>query len=309
MKNKPTLTPEDISTSQNLKRQIRDILRISLIVGGSLLAAQSGMADTTNDRGTTNLPPVDAIPPPYVPPYTPPMDPPSVPGIGGYDPGEGGGGGGSSSPPPADTLKQRVCAEHIARKPASCPARIPFPSGASYAKDRLPGASWGAKSTVLMAISFSEGRTHGFGRTVPPDPNAQASMKDALERQTQNYANLTKDFNSATGEFRYAVMHACEQQLQASSATRAGINITIPESYCLGILKAIDDEVGAPGLVETFVEWARRYGVPVEEYITPQGAGAVELEKSLKEKWKFVSEDAQCSTWWTQLDQQQCSIP
>ncbi len=69
MKNKPTLTPEDISTSQNLKRQIRDILHL-LIVGGSLLQPNQAWPTpaTTEERPTF---PVDAIPPPTSP-YTPP---------------------------------------------------------------------------------------------------------------------------------------------------------------------------------------------------------------------------------------------
>lgn len=287
---------------RTLASAVRQVITISLIVSGCFFAA-TGMADTTDTRGTTNLPPVDAVPPFEVPPY----DPPTLPGVG-HDPDSGEGSGGTPSTP-GESAQQRFCRSHLAIKPASCPNPIPFPSGADYAQNKLPGASWGAKSTVLMSIALSQGRTYGLNRNVPPDPQAQETMRYILERQTQNYANPTKNFDSANGEFRAGLEHVCELQAQASSNYRLGRDLTIPEIFCFQIMKAFEDEVRGAGFVETFVEWGRRYGIPVEEYITPQWAGSVELEKSLMAKWQQVSADASCSNWWTTLQQNQCSIP
>lgn len=304
MNNKPTLTPEDISTSQNLKRQIRDILRISLIVGGSLLAAQSGMADTTNDRGTTNLPPVDAIPPPYIPP----MDPPSLPGVGGYDPSEGGGGGGSSTPINGDEARRIACGGLLASKPKMCPNPIPIPSGASYGRDKLPGASWGAKSTLLMAIAFAEGRTYGLSRMVPPAPAAQEAMRFLLEQQTQLFTDPGMSIDSANGMFQVHLANACRLQSEASSLGRIGGQLTIPERQCFTIMQAFQGEVRQADFIEYFVDWTKRYGIPLEEFVTPYVVESVELEKSIMTKWQLVSEDATCSRWWTSYEQNQCTV-
>lgn len=296
--------PRSGSDHQRLSRVIRHTIRVGLIVSGSLIGIQAGMADTTNDRGTTDLGRVEVGPPIQVDPWYPPVAPPDI----GYDPSEGGGNGGSGGNFNGEDARRIVCTGLIASKPKMCPSPIPIPSGASYASDRLPGASWGAKSTMLMAIAFAEGRTYGLSRMVPPAPAAQETMQFLLAQQTQLFADPGFSFDSANGMFAAHLAEACRLQAEASNLGRIGGELTIPERQCYTIMQAFQNEVRGPGFVEFFADWSKRYGIPLEEFATPYVTGSVELEKSVVTKWQVVSDDATCSRWWTTYEQNQCTV-
>lgn len=291
------------SEHQRLSHAVRNTIRIGLIVCGGLIGVQASMADTTNDRGTTDLGRVEVGPPLQVDPWYPPITPPDI----GYDPGEGSGGGGGGSFN-GEEARRVACAGLVASKPKMCPSPIPIPSGASYARDRLPGASYGAKSTLLMAIAFAEGRTYGLSRMVPPAPAAQETMRFLLEQQTQFFADPGMSFDSANGMFAVHLAEACRQQAEASNLGRIGGELTIPERQCFTIMQAFENEVRSPGFVEFFADWTKRYGIPLEEFTTPYVTGSIELDKSIMTKWQVVSDDATCSRWWTTYEQNQCTV-
>ncbi|WAT15169.1 hypothetical protein [Xanthomonas fragariae] len=287
---------------KQLKAAIRRTIYLTLILAG-VASVLSPLASATDTGGTTTLPPVE-VPPPYIPPPienpTPPYYP--DPGDGGGD--NGGGGGGSEEDP------EVVCANLRATKPAMCPNPIPLPAGATYAQDKLPGASINGKSTVLMAIGYSQGRAFGpNGTTAAPNVTAAWLMDLVLNKQTENYANPGMSFKDATKIFRDDIKQVCELESIESSKYRIPGQLTVPEYYCFEIMKALDIEADDQmNFVQFFIDWSKRYAVNLESYVPGAVISSGSLDNSIGVKWKVTSADGACSAWWTSFQQNQCSL-
>ncbi len=294
--------------NEKLYKAIKHTLRISLVLSGCYLAVQTGLADTSN-LPTVDVPPppIETIevppPPPYdPPPYEPPVDPFPDDGVSGDDGGGGGDGG---------ETREEVCARISLTKPAMCPNPIPMPSGASYAEDKLPGASFFKKSPMLMAIAYSQGRAHGPNGPATPDPTAAWVMNLALEKQTQNYAKPGMPSNQANALFREDLKKVCElEALRGNSNSRPAGALTVPEEFCFDILKAFDQETNDQmNFIQYFADWSKRFGVPLASYVPGPVMSDLDQKNSIMEKWRIVSSDAACSTWWQTYEQNQCTAP
>ncbi|MBB4127537.1 hypothetical protein GGR77_002851 [Xanthomonas translucens] len=280
--------------SMFLKSAIKRTIYLTLVVAGAA-SVLSPLASASDTGGTTDLPPVD-VPPPVTPP---PIEIPPAPD------GEGGGGGGDG-----DGDHEVICQNLTATKPAMCPNPIPIPSGATYAQDKLPGAGINGKSTVMMAIAYSQNRAYGPNGTVSQvDPTAAWAMDFALNKQTENYANPGISFRDATTTFRNDIKSVCELESMGSDKYRIAGQLTVPEYYCFEIMKALDVEADDQmSFIQFFLDWSKRYGVPLESYVPGPVVSSASMDNSLGVKWKVTSEDARCSSWWTSFQQNQCGL-
>ncbi|GAE59764.1 hypothetical protein XPN_1670, partial [Xanthomonas arboricola pv. pruni MAFF 301427] len=167
---------------KQLKAAIRRTIYLTLILAGAA-SVLSPLASASDTDGTTTMPPVE-VPPPYIPPPIENPPPPYYP-----DPGDGGGGDGGGGGSGEDPVE--YCNELKNQKPAMCPNPIPLPAGATYAQDKLPGASINGKSTLLMAIGYSQGRAFGpNGTTAAPNATAAWLMDFTLNKQTENFTKI-----------------------------------------------------------------------------------------------------------------------
>ncbi|CTP93185.1 hypothetical protein XTPLMG730_3782 [Xanthomonas translucens pv. phlei] len=285
-------------SSTLLKSAIKRTIYLTLVVAGAA-SVLSPLASASDTGGTTDLPPVDVTPP-----VTPPPDeippPPLPPG------GDGGGDGGGDE----DGEHEAICQNLKATKPAMCPNPIPIPSGSTYAQDKLPGASINGKSTVMMAIAYSQNRAYGpNGAVSQVDPTAAWAMDFALNKQTENYANPGMSFKDATSTFRNDLKSVCELESMGSNKYRIAGQLTVPEYYCFEIMKALDVEADDQmSFIQFFLDWSKRYGVPLESYVPGPVVSSASMDNSLGVKWKVTSADAACSSWWTSFQQNQCSL-
>ncbi|MCT8270029.1 hypothetical protein, partial [Xanthomonas translucens] len=213
-----------------------------------------------------------------------------------------GGGGGEEN-------RDVTCESLVATKPSMCPNPLPFPSGASYAEDRLPGASINGKSTLMMALAFTRGEIHYNGNTAATDANAAWLLAAALEQQTTNFTNGLKPLAESNKEFRVHLQLVCDDQTAASNAYRIPGVVTVPESYCFEMMKAFDQETNDQlTFIQWFAGWSRRYVIDLGDYIPGALKDSAALDNSIGVKWKVTSEDAKCSSWWTQVQQLQCGL-
>ncbi|MGV7174412.1 hypothetical protein [Xanthomonas axonopodis] len=286
---------------KQLKAAIRRTIYLTLVLAG-VASVLSPLASATDTDGTTTMPPVE-VPPPYIPPPIENPPPPYYP-----DPGDGGGNNGGGGGGPDE--REVVCENLRATKPAMCPNPIPLPEGGAYAQDKLPGASIHGKSTVLMAIGYSQGRTFGpNGTTAPPDGATAWWMDFILNKQTANYANPGMSFKEATKIFRDDLAWVCEEQTKESNKYRIPGQLTVPEYYCFEIMKALDIEADDQmNFVQFFIDWSKRYAVNLERYVPGEALSSGSLDNSIGVKWKVTSADASCSRWWTNFQQNQCSL-
>ncbi len=285
----------------DLRAAIRHSIRLSLVVAGCFFAVQPGFADTSTDRGTTNLPPVDATPPPYVPPYTPPMEPPARPPDLGYDPGDSSGGGGGG----AGSDQQQSCELLLATRPAACPNPIPIPTDPLYGDDRIPA---GQRSSMRMAHSFVNGKAYWEGMPIQMDSGAIWFLQAALQDQVNAFASGASLVDT-NARLRMHLGLTCDMQLNASYQYRVGGTLTKPEQYCLEMMKAFDAEANDnQNFVNWFIEHQRAIGMPLENYVPYGIVELIDTRNSIGEKWRAVTEDASCSKWWTQVQKNMCGV-
>jgi hypothetical protein len=279
-----------------LERSIKHALRIGLLLTGSFFVLQPGMADTTNLDPVDVPPPPEFDPPDYVPPdYT--LSPPD-------DPVEPGGGGGSWVPP------EQVCSTLRISKPSNCPNPIPLPAGPYYGQDRMPGATMHAKSTILMAIAYAQGRAYGTNSVVAPDPTASWTMAKLLENQTARYTDPFVTTDQVNAEFRSGLIAVCNLETwRGSSGIRPPGGQTVAEAACFEIMKAFDQETNKiMTFTQFFVDWAKRYGVPLADYLPGPAISATDERNSITAKYNLIDADSKCSRWWTEYEVNQCDI-
>lgn len=281
-----------------LSKAIKHTLRISLLLSGCFFAVQPGLADTSN------LPTVD-VPPPldWDPPDIPPFDP--FPGDG--DPGNGGGGGdgggGDYTPP------EVVCANLRLNKPDMCPNPIPIPSSANYALDKLPHGSYlkNTKSTMRMAIAYSEGRAHGPNGPAQSNPTAAWVMNLLLEQQTANFANPGMPLMQANQKFREGLTSVCDLESMRGGNSRPPGPVNVPEQFCFDIMKSFDQETNDQmNFIAYFYAWSQKHGLTLPDYIPGVVISDLDMENSIAVKWREVSKDSNCSRWWTTYEANQC---
>lgn len=203
-----------------------------------------------------------------------------------------------------------VCNNLRNQKPQMCPNPIPLPAGATYAQDKLPGASINGKSTILMAIGYSQGRAFGpNGTTAAPNETAAWLMDFILNKQTENFAKIGLPLKEATKIFREDVKAVCDYESMESDKYRIVGQQTVPEYYCFEIMKALDIEADDQmSFVQFFIDWAKRYAVNLERYIPGEALSSGSLDNSIGTKWRVTTADAACSRWWTTFQENQCSL-
>ncbi|MEA9571292.1 hypothetical protein, partial [Xanthomonas campestris] len=85
--------------------------------------------------------------------------------------------------------------------------------------------------------------------------------------------------------------------------------LTVPEYYCFEIMKALDIEADDQmNFVQFCIDWSKRYAVNLERYVPGEVLSSGSLDNSIGVKWKVTSADASCSRWWTNFQQNQCSL-
>ncbi|WP_372156980.1 hypothetical protein ACCP96_15800 [Xanthomonas campestris pv. fici] len=102
-----------------------------------------------------------------------------------------------------------------------------------------------------------------------------------------------------------------ERSTYAVSADRGSLRgqLTVPEYYCFEIMKALDIEADDQmNFVQFFIDWSKRYAINLERYVPGEVLSSGSLDNSIGVKWKVTSADAACSTWWTNFQQNQCSL-
>ncbi|MGQ5273477.1 hypothetical protein [Xanthomonas arboricola] len=287
---------------KQLKAAIRRTIYLTLILAGAA-SVLSPLASASDTDGTTTMPPVE-VPPPYIPPPIENPPPPYYPDPGDGGGGDGGGGGGDNGDP------EVVCNNLRNQKPQMCPNPIPLPAGATYAQDKLPGASINGKSTILMAIGYSQGRAFGpNGTTAAPNETAAWLMDFILNKQTENFAKIGLPLKEATKIFREDVKAVCDYESMESDKYRIVGQQTVPEYYCFEIMKALDIEADDQmSFVQFFIDWAKRYAVNLERYIPGEALSSGSLDNSIGTKWRVTTADAACSRWWTTFQENQCSL-
>ncbi|MCE4373678.1 hypothetical protein [Xanthomonas hortorum] len=287
---------------KQLKAAIRRTIYLTLILAGAA-SVLSPLASASDTEGTTTMPPVE-VPPPYIPPPIENPPPPYYPDPGDGGGGDGGGGGGDNGDP------EVVCNNLRNQKPQMCPNPIPLPAGATYAQDKLPGASINGKSTILMAIGYSQGRAFGpNGTTAAPNETAAWLMDFILNKQTENFAKIGLPLKEATKIFREDVKAVCDYESMESDKYRIVGQQTVPEYYCFEIMKALDIEADDQmSFVQFFIDWAKRYAVNLERYIPGEALSSGSLDNSIGTKWRVTTADAACSRWWTTFQENQCSL-
>ncbi|MCC8490381.1 hypothetical protein [Xanthomonas citri] len=286
---------------KQLKAAIRRTIYLTLILAGAA-SVLSPLASASDTDGTTTMPPVE-VPPPYIPPPIENPPPPYYPDPGDGGGGDGGGGGNNGDP-------EVICNNLKNQKPQMCPNPIPLPAGATYAQDKLPGASINGKSTLLMAIGYSQGRAFGpNGTTAAPNATAAWLMDFTLNKQTENFTKLGLPLKEATKIFREDLKIICDYESTESNKYRIAGQLTVPEYYCFEIMKALDIEADDQmSFVQFFIDWAKRYAVNIERYIPGEVVSSGSLDNSIGTKWRVTTADAACSRWWTSFQENQCSL-
>jgi len=279
-----------------LSRAIKNTIRISLLVSGCFFVAQPGFSDTSN------------LPTVHVPPPPPDRDPPGFPFPFPDDDyhGDGGGNGSGYAPP------EVVCGNLRVNKPAMCPNPIPIPSGANYAFDKLPHGSFlkNTKSTMRMAIAYSEGRAHGPNGPAQANPTAAWLMNFILEKQTANFANSGMPLVEANREFRTGLQSVCTlESLGGNQSVRRPGPLTVPEQFCFDIMKSFDQETNdRMNFITYFYSWTQSHGLPLPEYIPGVVISDLDMENSIAVKWREVSKDSQCAKWWISYEYNKCDL-
>ncbi|WP_448141722.1 hypothetical protein [Stenotrophomonas bentonitica] len=162
----------------------------------------------------------------------------------------------------------------------------------------------------MMAIAFAEGRAYGVNSVVAPDPTSSWTMGLLLEQQTANFANAGMPSNQANAMFRSGLVSVCNLETwRGSNGIRPPGGTTVAEQACFDIMKAFDQDTNDQmTFVAYILDWAKRYGVPLDAYIPGPVKSATDPGNSVMKKWEIVSRDANCSSWWHAYEQNQCSI-
>jgi hypothetical protein len=92
-----------------------------------------------------------------------------------------------------------------------------------------------------------------------------------------------------------------------TSQSRAGRTLTKPEQYCIQMLKAFDAEANDnQNFMISLIEHQRAVGMPLENYVPYGIIDLIDTRNSIGEKWRSVTEDASCSKWRTQVQNNIC---
>nr|MBH1360440.1 hypothetical protein [Stenotrophomonas maltophilia] len=287
-----------------LNKSIGRVLAVAVLLSGGNASAH-WMSETPrwgatpfDTTGTSDLPPVQALPPEGEPS---PGEPPDQPG---HEGGGGGDGGEGNQQPPTPR-----CAELLASRPNACPNPIALPQGAYYGEDSIPGSTVFHSSSIRMAIGFSKRNAPWNGVTIEPNEGARMFLEAALKEQTENFA-AGMSLVDANARFRTHLAMACNQQVAADSYNRNSIVPTKSEQFCFEMLKSFDSEANdEKSFIAWFADYSRSTGIPLDSYV-PYGILTMEDAKnSIGEKWRRVTEDSTCSRWWDDFKVNVCEVP
>lgn len=283
----------DLSISKSgksrLARAVVGLLKLSIILGGPIMTVDSTWADTGDlDTVTTTWEWEN-------PEFFDPWDYVWYPeGGGGGSGDDGSGSGGDGEPVPL-----RSCDELRATKPASCPNPIPMPSGYGYGREL-----YASGRAIPRVINFVENQPY-----VHPDAREWARL--ALQFQTEHFTDGTTPYDYSSRTFLSLLTAACRvQNREDQGVVLPGNNPTTDaERACLDALSAATAETQNDSFFSFFNWWSEKEGVslssigvpaPLVSFLSPQN--------SIRVKYDAVSADAKCSTWWSEVQVQQCSL-
>lgn len=290
----------------SLRKSIGRILAIGALLCGAraeanwIPAPSAWEASPFDTTGTSDLPPVDAIPP------LPDPDPEPINPIGGGD-GDGGDNGGNNGGEGQNPQPPR-CAELLASRPQSCPNPVRIPAGPYYGEESIPGSTVLHRSSIRMAIGFAKKNAPWNGVTIEPHESSRSFLEAALQEQTENFA-AGMSLAEANNRFRIHLGLACQMQADAANANRNSITPTKPEEFCFEMLKSFDAEANdEKNFFAWFIDYSNRTGIPLDDYVPYGIVGMEDTKNSIGEKWRKVTEDATCSRWWTEVQANSCGV-
>ncbi|WP_199912234.1 hypothetical protein [Stenotrophomonas sp. ZAC14D2_NAIMI4_7] len=295
-----------------LRRSIARVLAVaSLLAGGTaqghwIQEQQRWAVSPFDTTGTSNLPPIDALPPDPEPQPEPEPEPQPDPGpdVPPDPPDNEGGVGGDG-----ETQPSARCVELLASRPSACPNPIPLPQGPYYGEESIPGSTVFHSSSIRMAIGFARKNAPWNGVTIEPHESARSFLEAALQEQTDNFSS-GMSLAEANSKFRTHLALACDLQVGAANANRNSITPTKPEEFCFEMLKAFDSEANdEKNFIMWFAEYSRLTGIPLDAYVPYGIVGMEDAKNSIGEKWRRVSEDSTCSHWWREFSDNVCEVP
>lgn len=276
----PIITP---TPKTRLCRSIRSLICLTLICSGGLVS-QNSLADTTDTRNEDTI----EVTHPF--PSTPEPDPwPVNDAAPGGNSGGGGGGHGSAPSPSA-------CPMLLTQKPAQCPNPIPLPGGPEYARELFPNGSGLAK-------------LHYYRQQANTSPRAKGQVTAALNGHTNMIVAGGYSVNQINELFFNMLSTACRFQTQDSDAYRLGIGLTNPERLCLDAMGRLQAEAEPTmSFTQFFAQWLNREGISLSDYFPQTLVNALSPANSLKIKYDHVTKETICSRWWTQMQEDQCTL-
>jgi hypothetical protein len=208
------------------------------------------------------------------------------------------GTSGSSSEGGGDPSLEVSCAQLRINKPENCPNPIPYPSGYTFANDRLPGGSG-----IPKAIYFAD-HVSGVSAT------ARITIHTALSRHTSELAGHFAPTPTAHATLLDSVSRACADQRTYDTPTRTalGLQITYQERKCLVVLERLTAEVKGAGFVAWFTEWLANNGVALSDLGIPQTVlDLASPANSLQIKNTIATREGKCAGWWHLVEYNKCA--
>lgn len=271
------------ASKTRLCRSIRSLIFLTVLCNGALVS-QNSFADTTDTRNEDTI----QVTHPY--PDTPEPDPWPV-NDASPDGNSGGGGGGHGSTPSAS-----ACPMLLAQKPAHCPNPIPLPGGPEYGRELFPNGSGLAK-------------LHYYREQPNTSRRARGQVTAALNGHTNMIVAGGYSANQINELFFQMLSTACRFQTQDSDTYRLGIGLTNPERHCLDAMGRLQAEAEPTmSFTQFFAQWLNREGISLSDYFPQTLVNALSPANSLKIKYDHVTKETICSRWWTQMQENQCTL-
>lgn len=221
----------------------------------------------------------------------------------------GGGGGGGATPPqsPPPPIEPPVCHNLKRQRPNDCLNRTSMPSSSEF------GATHYNLSSAL-------GRALGLRNVLKPfrtsDPNFPASIDAALRTQTEAIATLIKEERDVDQNFLNSIKAVCGSVHRHYDVLRARGGIFAPDSLseqewaCYNTEVQIAREMNSQSIVGTIVTAITNLtGFDPSALIPYSLISASDPNNSLHQKFRLVTKDAKCASWWNDMDENGCISP
>ncbi len=207
-------------------------------------------------------------------------------GGGGKGDGPGGGGGGGGG-----LTREQRCAELVQNKPPNCPNPIGFPTGAEYGKGTYAAGSGLAKAIALK----------NSGEMLP---GSIGIFEFQLAKHTTDLSKMTMSQQVVDDNLKEGLRYACAYQEMYALPGAYGT------SKCATTLARLHQEAGWGGWFYTFKDWLETNDVDIGVgVLSLQGLVSTQApDNSLSAKAKKVEAQVKCSTWWVNVQKNQCGV-